>query len=127
VYRDRKVKDLMIHVLRGSRELAPRTYFYIPMKDGHYVEGARHDGYDDEVYALAEREARALYPERRAQLRERLYRAYAERLPTIPLVFAAERVVADPALRGWDHGLEARFGDGLERWTFAPAGPEGKR
>jgi peptide/nickel transport system substrate-binding protein len=127
MYRERKVKDLLLHVMRGSRELTPRTYFSIPMKDGHYLPEARHDGYDDEVFALAEREARALYPERRAQLRDRLYRAYAERLPTIPLVFAAERVVVDPALRGWDHGVEARFGDGLERWTFAPAAPGGAK
>jgi hypothetical protein len=36
----------------------------------------------------------------------------------LPLVFAAERVLADPKLRGWDRGPGVSFGAAMERWWF---------
>jgi peptide/nickel transport system substrate-binding protein len=117
-YRDRSWSGLLEHAARGARDQAARSYWNLPIKDGRYIPGTRHDAYDDEIAALIDRERRALYPERREQLRDRLFAAYAERLPTLPLMFASERMIVDPLLAGWDHGPQARFGEGIERWYF---------
>jgi peptide/nickel transport system substrate-binding protein len=118
VYRDRAWSGLLLHGLRGSRDSGVRAYWNLPIKDGRYVATFRHDAFDDEIAALVDRERRALYPERREQLRDLSYAAYAERLPTLPLLFASERMVVDPLLRGWDNGPAARFAQGIERWHF---------
>ena len=87
--------------------------------DGKYDSSARHDAYTDEVHRLVERELRALYPERREQLRTELYVEYSRRLPALPLIFAAERFLVDPALRNWQTDPEVAFGTGMEKWWFA--------
>ena len=65
---------------------------------------------------------RALYPERRAQLRDALLIRWSRELPSIPLVFADERLLVDPALRGWNVEGEP-FGRGVERWFFTADEP----
>ncbi|MCB9600193.1 MAG: hypothetical protein H6720_07530 [Sandaracinus sp.] len=112
---------LLSHVIRGELDAPPRRYWNLPLRQGAYVRDARHDAYDDEVHALVEREEHALFPERRDQLRERLLSESSRRLPILPLVFAAERVLAHPQLRGWDHGPGVSFGADLERWSFEAA------
>jgi ABC-type transport system substrate-binding protein len=121
LYRKRSHGGILLYALRGDREVDPRTFWNVPRAGGHYDERARTDAYTDEVARLVEREMRALYPERRDQLRDLLFAAYTERLPNLPLLFASERVIADRSLAGWDHGTGARFGAGVERWAFPPA------
>jgi len=120
LYRERRFGGgLLLYAARATRETSPRAFWTLPLRDGRYAPEARNPAFTDEVAALAERERRALYPERRAQLQDRIHGLFAARLPVLPLLFASERVVADPSLRGWDHGVEARIGDGLEGWYFA--------
>lgn len=114
---------LVISVVRGSRTSDPRRWWNLPQVDGVYPEDMRHDAYTDEIHTLVEREKRALYPERREQLRDALFAAYSEALPTIPLIFAAERMLADPALVNWDLDSQVMFGRGAERWAFSPPEP----
>lgn len=109
---------LLLHVLRGELDAPPRRYWNLPLRRGIYVRDARHDAYDDAIDTLVSREEHALFPERRDQLRERLVAETSVRLPIVPLVFAAERVLADPALKGWDHGPGGSFGRSMERWFF---------
>ncbi len=111
---------LLSHVIRGDRSASPGRFWNIPYVDGAYDYDARHDAYTDEIHQLIERERHALYPERREQLRDALFALISERLPVLPLLFAAERILADPELKGWDHGPLVRFGEGLERWHFEP-------
>jgi hypothetical protein len=65
-----------------------------------------------------ERESRALDWRKRRDLRDQVWVAYSERLPQLPLVFATERILADPALRGWDFRAGRSFGAGLAHWYF---------
>jgi len=111
---------LLSHVLRGDRSAPPGRFWNIPYVDGAYDYDTRHDAYTDEIHQLIERERHALYPERREQLRDALFALISERLPVLPLLFAAERILADPELQGWNHGPLVRFGEGLERWYFTP-------
>ncbi|MBW2461259.1 MAG: hypothetical protein JRH11_06405, partial [Deltaproteobacteria bacterium] len=97
---------LLMHVLRANRESSPPRYWNVPMVDGNYDPGHRSDAYTDEIHALVERERRALYPERRDQLRETLFAKITERLPMLPIMFAPERVAHTPLLRGWQTGPE---------------------
>ena len=48
-----------------------------------------------------------------------LFAATSRNLPNLPLVFAAERILADPALKGWQQEPEVSFGVGMERWYFS--------
>lgn len=118
-YNARGWGGLLLRPTQGSRDVSPRRFWNLPLVSGAYPPEARHDAYDDEVHALVERELRAMYPERRRQLRDALFALTSERLPNLPLVFAAERVLAVPALRGWDAGPDVPFGEGLESWYFA--------
>ncbi|MBX7101618.1 MAG: hypothetical protein K1X89_28145 [Myxococcaceae bacterium] len=113
---------LVLLVAIGERDAPPSRYWNLPLVDGRYDVSKRHDAFDDRVAALVEKEKRALYPERREQLRDQLFAAYAEALPNLPLVFAAERIVAVPSLQGWAHeDPTVRFGAGLEQWHFDDA------
>lgn len=109
---------LLLHVLRGDPEAAPGRYWNLRLENGDYQYESRHDAYTDEVFALVDRARHALYPERRRQLRDALLALTSERLPNIPLVFAAERILVDPALRDWDYGSTEGFGTELRRWHF---------
>jgi len=88
--------------------------------DGKFDRKFRSDAYDDSMAVLVEREERALYPERRDQIRDALFTAYSERLPNLPLLFLVDRIVAAPELDGWEEGSGSNFGTGIERWHFAP-------
>jgi ABC-type transport system substrate-binding protein len=129
-WRARRHGGMLLHVLRASRDVSPAMYWALPIVDGRYDLDHRDAAYDGAVQDLLERRARALYPERREQLDDALLEAFAERLPLLPLVFASERVLADPCLVGWQGPPEARFARTLERWHFeapgegaCPAGP----
>ena len=122
-YRDRAHGGLLIHIHRGDRTSDPRRYWNLPLVSGRYPDDYRHDAYTDDVHALVEREMRALYPERREDIRDVLFAAYAERLPHIPLVFATERILATPDLKNWDRGADKRFGLGMETWYFVGEAP----
>lgn len=90
------------------------------MQGRRYDASARNAAFDDEMAALVDRYSRTIYRERREALRERLAALASERLPLIPVVFASQRVVADPRLHGWDHGEASDFGEGIDRWYFTP-------
>jgi peptide/nickel transport system substrate-binding protein len=121
VYRQRKHGGLLLHALTGDRDLAPERVWNLPQVQGKFDRTFRSDAYDDAVNALVLREERALYPERREQIRDRLFAEYSQRLPMIPLFFLADRIVAVPALDGWDRGSGINFGTTVEQWHFAAA------
>lgn len=110
---------IVLRITRGRRENDPRYWFGLRRVEGHYAPDARTAAYTDELQAMVEREERSLYPERREQLRDALFAEYASRLPSLPLMFAAERILVRPELRGWDMPPDIPFGRGLERWWFA--------
>jgi peptide/nickel transport system substrate-binding protein len=120
LYRDGRHGGLMLvglHVSRDSRVLA---YWGVPIVDGVYDRTYRSAAYDDSVATLVERLERTASPARREQLFADLDRAYAERLPMIPLFFRREAVIADPALRGWeDTPVDASFSENIDQWYFA--------
>ena len=118
-YGEHRHGGLLVYVLQGRRDATPQRYWNLPLVDGSYPEDQRHDAYTDEVHRMVERERHAMMPERRRQLREALIMKTAERLPNLPMVFAAERVLADPALHGWQVAPDQYFGTGLERWWFS--------
>jgi peptide/nickel transport system substrate-binding protein len=117
-WRKRTHGGLLLHVLRGYRDAAPLRYWNVPSKGGRFDAAARTPAYDATIQELVDRERRALFPERREQLRDALFVAASRHLPTLPLIFAAERVLADPALKSWDVGPNAAFGAGMESWYF---------
>ncbi len=126
VYRNRKHGGLVLQSTTGDRESPPEKYWHLPQIEGKYDRKFRGDAYDDGISALVEREERALYPERREQIRDLLFAAYSQRLPALPLLFLADNIVAAPALEGWKEGSGANFGITLERWYFAPDAPAPK-
>ncbi len=121
LFRGRTHGGMLLHAMNTSRDDTPRRFWNLPLVSGNYSRTARNAAYDDDVAALAEREERAMYAERRAQLRDRLLAAFVERLPNIPLVFGIERILADPHLRGWEHVAGVDFGVGVEDWYFDAA------
>jgi hypothetical protein len=88
---------------------------------GRFDRDFRNPVYDDDVAALVAREERALYPERREQIRDLLFVEYSKKLPSLPLVFLADAIVAVPELHGFEEGTGVNFGTTLERWYFAGA------
>ncbi|MFT5355821.1 MAG: hypothetical protein ACI9KE_003040 [Polyangiales bacterium] len=110
---------LLLHIIRARRDADPRRYFQVPVEDGAYVDEARHDAYRDATARLVERELHTLYPERREQLRDTLFAEYSRSLPGLPILFAPERVLVDPALRDWQRSPEISFGRALEMIWFA--------
>jgi ABC-type transport system substrate-binding protein len=121
VYRKRKHGGLVLTSTTGDRDAAPERYWSLPQVEGKYDRKHRSDAYDDSVAMLVEREERALYPERREQIRDLLFMEYSKRLPSIPLLFLADRLVAVADLDGWEDGSGNTFGLTIERWCFAPA------
>jgi len=119
VYKTHRHGGLVLHVIAGMRDKNPMAYWNLPVKGGRYPPDARNAAYTDAVHAMVERDLHAIYPERRRQLRDALFAEFSRRLPQIPLVFAAKRVLADPRLRGWETGPEEYFGARLETWYWA--------
>lgn len=115
---------LVLQTSTGERDDPPEKYWNLPRPAGTYDRGHRHDAFDDAMAALVGREERALYPERREQIRDMLFANYSKRLPMLPLLFLADRIVVDPALRGWEIGSGKNFGTTIERWYFETDGGE---
>lgn len=111
---------LLLITRTGARDDEPEKYWNVPRPKGQYDRSFRSDAFDDTVAALVEREERALYPERREQIRDMLFAAFSKKVPLLPLLFLADRVVADPLLKGWDVGSGKTFGLTIERWHFEP-------
>jgi hypothetical protein len=118
LYRKRKHGGLLLSSTTGERDAAPEKYWSLPMVEGKFDRAHRNVAYDDTIAALVEREERALYSERREQIRDLLFVQYSKRLPSLPLLFLADRLVASPELRGWAEGSGTNFGTTLERWHF---------
>jgi peptide/nickel transport system substrate-binding protein len=127
VYRTRKHGGLLLITRTGDRSDEPEKYWNIPQVKGQYDRSYRSDAFTDEIVALVEREERALYPERREQIRDRLFTAFSQKLPLLPLVFLADRIVAVPELKGWEVGSGSNFGTTLERWHFGAHGSSTRR
>lgn len=117
IWRERSQPGLLLHIVRADEDADALRWWQLPYVDGRSDTTARNAVYTDEVADLIAREEHALYPERRAQLRDRLLAEWSRRLPGIPLVFADERLLVDPALRGWNVEGEP-FGAAIERWYF---------
>ena len=120
LYRTRKHGGLLLQTTMGDRDALPEKYWSLPQTDGKFDRSFRSDAYDDSMAALVEREERALYPERREQIRDLLFVAYSQRLPNLPLLFLADRTVAVRDLDGWKAGSGGKFATTIERWFFAP-------
>lgn len=121
VARSRAHGGLLLQAMTAERDVDPRRFWNLPRRDGRFIPGARTEAFDDTAAALAEREERALFPERQHQLQERLLTLFAQRLPLIPLAFGSDRYVVSPALKGWDRGPGVRFGEAIEQWHFVSA------
>lgn len=121
IWRNRRQQGLLLHIVRADEDADALRWWQLPWINGKIDTNARNSVYTDDVHDLIEREVRALYPERRAQLRDALSIEWSRRLPAIPLVFADERLLVDPALRGWNIDGEP-FGYGVERWYFTAEG-----
>lgn len=119
LYRKRKHGGLLLTSTTGERDAFPEKYWSLPQVGGKFDRKFRSSAYTDAIAALVEREERALYPERREQIRDLLFVEYGRRLPNLPLLFLADRIVATPELRGWTEGSGVNFGTTLERWYFA--------
>jgi peptide/nickel transport system substrate-binding protein len=119
LYRKRKHGGLLLTSTTGERDAAPEKYWSVPQVGGRFDQDFRNPVYDNDIAALVEREERALYPERREQIRDLLFAEYAKKLPSLPLVFLADAVVAAPSLHGFEAGTGVNFGTTLERWYFA--------
>ncbi len=121
--RTRDHGGLLLVTMRSDDESDPRRYWNLARREGRFDPAARNVAYDDATADTVRRWERALYVERRAQLRDRLALGVARRLPVLPLMFAPEIVAVSPALEGTDGG--SRFGDTLLDWRFdePPATP----
>lgn len=120
VYRDPHHGGLLLLSRTGLRDDEPEKYWNVPRQNGLYQRAYRSDAFDDAILQLVKREERALYPERREQIRDTLFGEFSKRLPLLPLFFWADCTVADPQLKGWDVGTGKSFGLTVERWYFEP-------
>lgn len=121
VYRKRMHGGIVLSQATGERDADPEKYWGVLQKGGKYDRTFRTDAFDASIVALIEREERALYPERREQIRDLLFVEHSKRLPILPLVFLADRIAAVPDLKGWEKGSGVNFGTTIERWHFAAA------
>ncbi|HEY3354530.1 MAG TPA: ABC transporter substrate-binding protein [Polyangia bacterium] len=121
LWRERRHGGLLFGVSQVDEETPATSVWNLPERDGWWDVAARNEAFDNEVAELAEREAHALYPERRAQLRAALFARYSDRLPNLPLTFGSERLVADPCLQGREASPGSPLGRGIHRWYFLPA------
>ena len=118
LYRKRTHGGLLLTSTTGERDAMPEKYWGLPMVGGKFDRSFRSPAFDQEILALVEREERALYLERREQIRDLLFVQYSRRLPNLPLLFLADNTVASPELQGWTEGSGINFGTTIERWHF---------
>jgi len=121
--RTRNHGGMLLHTMTVERDTETRRFWNLPREEGQLQLTVRTSAYDNSVAELALRETSALFSERRNQLHDRLLVLFSERLPLLPLVFASERWVVTPSLRGWDYGPGVRFGEGIEEWHFTAEPP----
>jgi ABC-type transport system substrate-binding protein len=121
LYRTRTHGGLIMMSTTGERDSQPEKYWSVPQVGGKYDRKFRNAAYTNEIAGLVEREERALYSERREQIRDLLFAEVSKRLPNLPLVFLADRIVAVPELIGWTEGSGINFGTTIERWHFGKA------
>ena len=124
VFRAGKHGGLILMSTTGERDADPSRYWNLPQIEGKVDRKFRSDAFDNDVAAMVEREQRALYPERREQIRDLLFVAYSQKLPNLPLLFLADRIITAPDLDGWQQGSGSNFGTTIERWHFVGAPPE---
>lgn len=115
---------LLLYTLTVASWQSVLPHLNLPRTASGFDLTARTSGFDERMAALVAQEQAAVIPERQAQVRASLWVRYSQLLPTLPLAFAAERLVVDPSLRGWEVPPGDRFGRGLEGWYFVrtPAG-----
>lgn len=118
-YRGGHHGGLLMYAVETPSDEVIDDFWGLPRRGGEVDTSARNAAFDDATAAVLDRVSFAESPERASEYRASLVRAYARRLPQLPLVFAAERVVADPALRGWDVPPGRAFGWGIEGWYFS--------
>lgn len=118
LFRNTRHGGLLLHSIYTSPRQSVLPFMTLARDEGRGDVSMRHSGFNERMATLVERERRTLIPERRVQLRESLWTIYSRRLPTLPLVFPAERIVVHPSLRGWEVPPGDRFGRGLEGWYF---------
>ncbi|MDB4932625.1 MAG: hypothetical protein JWM10_5109 [Myxococcaceae bacterium] len=119
--RSRTHGGVLLQTMTAERDTEPRRFWNLPRRDGRFVIGARTEAFDDAAATLTDREERALFPERQAQLQARLMLMFSQRLPLLPLAFGSDRYAVSPALKGWDRGPGVRFGEAVEQWRFVSA------
>lgn len=120
-YRDPNHGGLLMITRTGLREDDPEKWWAVPRSGRTYDRSFRSEAFDDDIASLAGREDRALYPERREQIRDKLYAEFSRRTPILPLCFLADRTVVNPALEDWNVGSGKTFGMNIDRWYFAGA------
>lgn len=118
-YRDGHHGGLLMYAVETPDDEVIDGFWGLPERGGVVDTSVRNAAFDDATAAVLDRRNFAESPERSAEYRAALVRAYASRLPQLPLVFAAERIVADPSLRGWDVPPGHAFGAGIEQWYFS--------
>jgi ABC-type transport system substrate-binding protein len=121
LFRESRHGGLLLYSLTVAPWQSVLPHLNLPRTGSGFDLTARSPGFDERMAALLAQEQTAMIPARQAQIRASLWIRYTQLLPTLPLVFAAERVVVDPALQGWDVPPGDRFGRGLEGWYFARA------
>ncbi|HEY6561835.1 MAG TPA: ABC transporter substrate-binding protein, partial [Polyangiaceae bacterium] len=127
-FRKRKHGGLLLMSRTSAREDEPERSWNVPLIEGRSDRSYRSDAFTHEIVKLVEREERALYPERREQIRDLLFGTFSKNLPLLPLMFLADQIIAPPELHGWEVGGGGRnFGITLERWHFAASTPGAKR
>src|SRR5262249_16114766 len=68
--RKRKHGGLILLQRMGARDDEPERFWNIPQVEGRYDRRFRSDAFTNDVETLVEREERALYPDRRDQIRD---------------------------------------------------------
>lgn len=113
-----RYEGLLLHALRVERSSPSTQWWALRSSGNRHADDERHAAWTDADFALLDKMEHALFRERRTQLQARVDRRWAEALPMIPLVFAGERVVVDPALRGWERTADGPFGITMDTWYF---------
>lgn len=97
-------------------------FWGVPLKNGDYDSEHPHGPFDADIVALYARYKTTLIEERKRVLSQKLQRAWAERLPLIPLVFGVDHIAHSEYLMGLEPGRAKNIWWNAERWYFKPAG-----
>lgn len=111
-------EGLVVHQLRIEQSTPIATWWGLPFIDGRIDMTQRHNAFSDATAALLIQYEHALFRERRAQLRGRIFKQWHEMLPLLPIAFTGERIVLDRGLRGWERAAGSAFGTTMDQWYF---------